>query len=215
MTVLNNETYNNSEIKRAFDLLSPVRRYTKGDIIYYQGDCAESFYYLKKGRVRVYMTSPDGIEKTLSTASSGEVLGEAAFFDKMPRVSSASALCSCELVAVDEQRLIALIKETPRLALELLKIQASRIRQLSDQIDVMTFLKADERVARLLLQNIRDENGEKTVSLTHEEIAGSVGANRVTVSKILTRFKSEGLIATKYRKIILLDVKGLEEQTRS
>jgi CRP/FNR family transcriptional regulator len=208
VTVLNNESYKNSEIKRAFETLTPVRRYTKGEIIYHQGDSAESFYYLKKGRVRVYMTSPDGIEKTLSTASPGEVLGEAAFFDKMPRVSSAGALSNCELVVIDEQRLIALIKETPRLALELLKIQASRIRQLSNQIDVMTFLKADARIARLILANT---DGEGSARLTHEEIAGSVGVNRVTVSKILTRFKNDGVITTEYRRIVINDIEALEK----
>lgn len=197
------------EIHRIFEDLRPVRRFSKGEIIYYQGDSAERFYYLKKGRVRVYMTSPDGIEKTLSTASAGEILGEAAFFDKMPRVSSASAVSNCELAAVDEQRLLQLIRERPRLALELLKIQASRIRQLSDQLDVMTFLKADERIARLLLQNVRKNGSELSVNLTHEEIAGSVGVNRVTVSKILTRFRNDGIIRTEYRKIVVEDEERL------
>ncbi len=203
-----------SEIQRIFDGINPVRRFSKGEIIYYQGDTAGSFYYIKKGSVRVYMTSPDGIERTLNTASRGEVIGEAAFFDKMPRVSSASALSGCELVVIDEQKLLSLIHESPRLALEILKIQASRVRQLSDQLDVMTFLKADGRIARLLLQNISVENGKEVVSLTHEEIAGNVGVNRVTVSKILIRLKKEGIISTEYRKIVVKDRKKLEEQAQ-
>ena len=203
-----------SEIQRIFDGINPVRRFSKGEIIYYQGDTAGSFYYIKKGSVRVYMTSPDGIERTLNTASRGEVIGEAAFFDKMPRVSSASALSGCELVVIDEQKLLSLIHESPRLALEILKIQASRVRQLSDQLDVMTFLKADGRIARLLLQNISVENGKEVVGLTHEEIAGNVGVNRVTVSKILIRLKKEGIISTEYRKIVVKDRKKLEEQAQ-
>ncbi|MBQ5398981.1 MAG: Crp/Fnr family transcriptional regulator [Ruminococcus sp.] len=199
-----------SEIKTIFEKTAPVRRVSKGDIIYYQGDSAESFYYLKKGRVRVYMTSPEGVERTLSTAARGEVFGEAAFFDRMPRVSSASALTGCELVAIDEQKLIALIQRQPRLALELLEIQALRIRQLSDQLDIMTFLKADGRIARLLLKNAQTDGERLKVKLTHEEIAGSVGVNRVTVSKLLTRFKKEGIIRTEYRKIIINDIKALE-----
>ena len=73
-----------SQMKKIFENETPVKKYSKGDIIYYQGDKASCFYYLKRGRVKVYMTSPDGMEKTLSTASSGEILGEAAFFDNMP-----------------------------------------------------------------------------------------------------------------------------------
>lgn len=199
------------EIQRIFESETTTKRLTKGDIIYYQGDRAESFYYLKKGRVRVYMTSPDGVEKTLSTATHGEIIGEAAFFDKMPRVSSASALTNTELVSINENKLVTLIKESPQLALELLEIQATRIRQLSTQIDAMTFMQADGRIAQLLLQSTHIEDGKQVVSLTHEEIASTVGVSRVTVSNILNDFSKKGYVKTKYRKVVVVNIDALQE----
>ena len=62
-----------------------VRKYAKDEIIYLQGDTAQSFCYIKKGSVKVYMNSVDGNEKTLNTARHGEIIGEGAFFDKKPR----------------------------------------------------------------------------------------------------------------------------------
>lgn len=59
-----------------------VRKYAKDEIIYLQGDTAQSFCYIKKGSVKVYMNSVDGNEKTLNTARHGEIIGEGAFFDK-------------------------------------------------------------------------------------------------------------------------------------
>ena len=194
-------------IKEVFENINYTRKHTKGDIIYHQGDTATSFYYLKKGRVRVYMTSPDGVEHTLSTAGVGEILGEAAFFDRMPRISSANALSNIEVAVINEETLIALMRKYPKLALELLGLQAARVRQLSAQLDAMTFLKADERIAKLLLQNTNDNN---EVYLTHEEIAGATGVTRVTVSKILREFKAKGILKTEYRKIIILDINGLK-----
>ena len=208
---MENKSHIHREIQRIFENEPTTKRLTKGDIIYHQGDRAESFYYLKKGRVRVYMTSPDGVEKTLSTATHGEILGEAAFFDKMPRVSSASALTSTELVAINESKLVTLIKESPQLALELLEIQATRIRQLSTQIDAMTFLQADGRIAQLLLQSAHIEDGKQTVSLTHEEIASTVGVSRVTVSNILNDFAKKGYVKTKYRKVVVVNTDALRE----
>ena len=61
-----------------------VRKYAKDEIIYLQGDTAQSFCYIKKGSVKVYMNSVDGNEKTLNTARHGEIIGEGAFFDKKP-----------------------------------------------------------------------------------------------------------------------------------
>ena len=193
-----------------FGALPYTRRFTKGDIIYHQGDLAESFYFLKKGKVRVYMTSPDGIERTLSEAGEGDIIGEAAFFDKMPRISSASAQTDIELAVIDEDRLLSLIGKNPRLAAEPLEMQAARVRELSAQIDAMTFLNADGRIARLLLSSL-NENGE--VNLTHEEIAGIAAVTRVTVSKILRKFRTDGLIRTAYRRIIVLDSERLRELT--
>lgn len=198
---------NRAYIKEIFDSVSYTRKFSKGSIIYHQGDYAASFYYLKKGKVRVYMTSPDGVEHTLSSASSGEILGEAAFFDKMPRISSANALSNIEVAVINEETMLTLTRKYPKLALELLNLQATRIRQLSSQLDAMTFLKADERIAKVLLQNIDDKN---EVSFTHEEIAGATGVTRVTVSKILRDFKDKGFLETEYRRIIVLDIPKLK-----
>lgn len=203
---MNNKSDVENKIQAVFEKEKPVKNILKGSIIYHQGDKARCFYYLKKGRVKVVMTSADGMEKTLSTASAGEILGEAAFFDKMPRISSAYALTNIEVISVDEAKLLTLIKDNPELALALLEIQATRIRQLSSQIDAITFMKADGRIASLLLQSA----SSNIVNYTHEEIAGIVGVSRVTVSKILNRFKREGLLKTDYGKIILINTVELK-----
>lgn len=194
------------DMQELFEDLGTSRTYKKGEIIYRQGDLATTFCCLKKGKVSVFMTSYDGMEKTLNTASCGELLGEGAFFDKKPRVSSARAVTNCEVIMIDEQTLTSLFLKHPKLAFELLEILANRIRLLSSQLDSMTFLQADARIARLLLQN---ESGGR-VRLTHEEIAAAVGVSRVTVSKTLGRLAEKGDIVTAYRKIIIKNRQSLE-----
>jgi CRP-like cAMP-binding protein len=88
-----------------------------------------------------------------------------------------------------------------------LEILANRIRLLSFQLDSMTFLQADARIARILLENESDG----IIILTHEEIADVVGVSRVTVSKILGKLTKKGILSTEYRKIIIKDSKYLEE----
>lgn len=201
----------NSEIQTVLENSAPKKIYEKGAIIYHQGDIANSFYYLSKGKVNVFMTSPDGIEKTLNTAVNGEILGEAAFFDKMPRVSSAKAVVKSEIVLIDSKKLIELIRQYPKLAMELLENQARRIRMLSSQIDSMTFLQADARIAQLLLQYKMTLSNKTAVHLTHEEIGNMAGVSRVTVSKILNRFCKKGIIKTNYREIEIKNQNALEE----
>ena len=202
-------TETKKDMQQIFESLGTVRTFSKGEIIYRQGDFASTICYLKKGRVSVFMTSIDGMEKTLNTASKGELLGEGAFFDKKPRVSSARAVTNCEVVMIDEQTLTKLFSKHPKLEFELLEILSNRIRLLSSQLDSMTFLQADARIARLLLQSEKDGR----VSLTHEEIASAVGVSRVTVSKTLGKFSANGYISTAYRKIIIKNRERLEEMS--
>lgn len=196
--------------KKIFEELKTVNIYNKNDTVYRQGENANCFYYLKKGKVKIFFNSPDGMEKTLSLASTGSILGEAAFFDKIPRISSAKAEEKCEIISVNQKKLIELIGKHPNLAMDLLQILAKRIRLLSSQIDSMTFLHADAQIAQLLLQYKGVENGIQVVRLTHEEIGNMIGVSRVTVSKILNNFAKDKIIKTNYRSIQLLNIEKLE-----
>lgn len=193
--------------KKIFEALKTVSIYNKNDTVYRQGESAVCFYYLKKGKVKIFFNSPDGMEKTLSLASAGSILGEAAFFDKIPRISSAKAEDKCEIIPISQKKLIELIGKHPNLAMDLLQILAKRIRLLSSQIDSMTFLQADARIAQLLLEY---KTKEFLVYLTHEEIGNMVGVSRVTVSKILNTFAKEKIIKTNYKNIQLLNIERLE-----
>lgn len=202
------QLYNiHNDMKTLFDSLPYTKSFAKGEIIYHQGDIADSFYYIKKGKATVFMISPDGMEKTLNTAAKGELIGEGAFFDHKPRVSSAKAVTASELTIIDRKILLDLIQKNPPIAFELLEILATRIRLLTTQLDSMTFMQADARIAKLLLDDMVDGK----VSLTHEEIALTVGVSRITVTKALSRLSAQGILATHYRGIKILDKAGLEK----
>ncbi len=197
------------EVRGVFESLNAPRRYRKNQIIYQQYEYADCFYYLKSGRARIYFSSPEGVEKTLTNVERGSILGEAAFFDGMPRVSSAVALCDSLIIPVNEKILTAHFRTDPSFAMTLLNLQARSIRMLSSQVSSITFLQANCRIARLLVQLREPCGDELVVRLTHEEIASIVGVSRVTVSKILNTLREQGVIDTKYRRIIIKDLSAL------
>lgn len=203
------------EIACIFETLNYPKVYEKNTIIYNQGETANAFFYLKKGYVRVFMTSENGMEKTLSTLKKGNILGEAAFFDGHPRVSSAITLTRSEIIVLHQDKLKEVIRTNPEIAMELLRMQAQTIRMLSMQVDSITFLQAKNRVAQFLLQSMIWRNGVGIVLTTHEDIASVVGTSRVTVSKIINAFAEKGLLQTGYRKITILSDEKLREETKT
>ena len=184
------------------------RTYVPGQLIYLQGTEAQEFYYILSGTVRCFISSAEGDERILTLHHGGELIGEAAFFDRQPRVSSAVAVTRCALVAVDRRRLEEVFALHPDLAVSMLEYLARTVRLLSAHVDG-TFLRADQRVARYLLSLSPGTDGE--LRCTHEEIGSSVGVSRVTVSRVLGELERQGLLKTGYRTVRLLDPDALEK----
>ena len=141
------------DMKTLFDSLPYTKSFAKGEIIYHQGDIADSFYYIKKGKATVFMISPDGMEKTLNTASKGELIGEGAFFDHKPRVSSAKAVTASELTIIDKKILLDLIQKNPPIAFELLEILP---KDFEENLDKLLKEKPTEKIMEVIADMVKN-----------------------------------------------------------
>lgn len=186
---------------KAFAAQRPPIRCSAGYLIYLQGTEATCFYYLKEGRVKSFIQSEEGGERVLNLYQAGSLFGEASFFDELPRVSSAVALTPCQLVPIDRELVTQEIVKNPELALAMMKYLARTVRLLSGQVDQMAFRPAQWRVAQYLL-TLSPAGG--AVRCTQDDIAASVSASRVTVSRILNDFARKGWVELGYRGVTLL-----------
>ena len=183
----------------------PGRRYENQAVIYHSGEDAGQFYCLIDGKVQIYMTSPE--EKTITVYQNHALFGEAAFFDGSPRTTSARALVASRVVVIDRESILTCFREQPDLALSMICSLSRNVRMLSTQINEISFLPAEQRLARFLVEE--SGCGVRQVSYTHEEIGSMIGSSRVTVSRILRTFAEQRLIRTSYRKIEVLQPEQL------
>lgn len=184
------------------------RLYPGNQMIYRQGEVAERFYYLKSGKVRISISSENGQEKTLTLLTPGNIFGEAAFFDGLPRVSSARTLEKSQIIPVSRELLLHCFQEEPMLAFQLLHLFSKTVRMLSNQVDHMTFLQADRRIAKILTELSGGLHGQ-TISCSHEDLASMAGVSRVTVSRVLGELTRNGWIRTHYRSIEIRNPEAL------
>lgn len=188
------------------------RRYIAGQVIYLQGTPANEFYYLVKGTARSYISSPSGGERLLTIHHTGDLMGEASFFDECPRVSSSIAVTDCDVISINREQLNQIFEIHPNLALPMLQYLAKTVRLLSTHVDEATFLPANQRLARYLLSETSDA---ETFSCTHEELGFAIGASRVTVSRLLSDYTRRGLVQTGYRTVTIIDRNKLKEESGS
>lgn len=186
------------------------RQYPENQMIYRQGELADRFYYLKSGKVRIFLSSETGQEKTLTLLEKENIFGEAAFFDGLPRMSSAKTLQKSEIIPVSQPVLLECFREEPMLAFQLLHLFSKTVRMLSNQVDHMTFLQADRRLAKILTE-MADAQGSGAVSCSHEDLGNMAGVSRVTASRVLSEFARRGWISTQYRQIQILNLAALSQ----
>lgn len=194
----------------AWDLLAEgriPRMYRAGQLVYLQGASPDCFYYLVSGSVRSFISTQAGEERVLAIHRSGDLMGEASFFDGCPRVTSAMALEDCRILTINREQLDAAFQRHPELALPMLQYLARTVRMLSDHVETSS-LPAQQRIARWLLSQPAANDG--SIRATHEGIGQTVGLSRVTVSRVLGELAAQGLVGLGYRSVTVLDLKRLE-----
>lgn len=184
-----------------------ARLYRTGQLIYLQGTVPECFYFLESGEVRSFISTDTGEERILTIHRAGDVMGEAAFFDGGPRITSASALTDCRVFSVDEAHFQRVLEQNPNLALPMLHALGHTVRTLSAHVDSAA-LPAYRRVARHLLALPCSLGG--CVSCTHERVGQAVGLSRVTVSRALGELSRLGLVDIGYRCVTVTNRAALE-----
>ena len=88
-----------------------------------------------------------------------------------------------------------------------------RIIEILQALENIAFKRLDGRLAAYLLERFPDNL--LIIKITHEELAREIGANRVSISRILEDWKNEGIIELARGKIIVKNRNKILEIARS
>jgi CRP-like cAMP-binding protein len=99
-----------------------VRAAKAGETIFHEGDPAREMFVIKRGHVAIRLGN-----RTLAELADRSIFGERALLDAAPRGTTAVALTDCELVPVAESQFLALVKQVPSFALDVMRVLARRL----------------------------------------------------------------------------------------
>lgn len=109
-----------------------MKVYNKGDVIFRQGDAAESMFDMNWGSVGIYLNYGTKEEKKLTELNGGAFFGEMGIIDHAPRSATAVALeNNTQLQEITEAQLGELFKERPAKVLMIMQQLSSRLRKLT------------------------------------------------------------------------------------
>jgi CRP/FNR family transcriptional regulator, cyclic AMP receptor protein len=194
-----------------------TRRHASGDLIFSEGDPCVGLYIVESGDVRIFKTSAGGREQVLTIEHPGSSVAELPIFDGGSYPASASATTDCVLLFISRNDFRALCLEHPEVALKVLRMVGLRLRRLVGIIEELSFTTVRHRLAALLLRLARDAGkasgrAEFKIDASNQELASQIGTVRELVSRNLSRFQAEGLIAMDGKNITIPDLARLEAE---
>lgn len=189
------------------------RRFSRGELIFSDGDLADGFYVVAEGKVKVFKMSFDGKEQILHIFGPGEPFGEVPVFSGKSFPASAQAIAASRLVFFPRKAMIDLLAEKPALALNMLAVMSMRLRQFTVQIENLSLKEVPERLASYLMYLAREKDAEDTVRLdiSKGHLASLLGTIPETLSRIFAKMSGDELIEVNGREIRLIDREGLAE----
>jgi CRP/FNR family transcriptional regulator, nitrogen oxide reductase regulator len=186
------------------------RSIARGAFLFHQGDPAANAYVLLLGRARLSQVTVDGQEVLVQFIGAGDPAGLVAAFPRATYPLSAQAVEDCVALVWDGETLAQLMARFPRLALNGMGTVSGRMRDLQDRVRELQTERVERRIARALLRLVR-QVGRKTdqgvvidMSLSRQDIAEMTGATLYTVSRVLSGWESDGVVASGRERVTVL-----------
>jgi len=181
--------------------------FRKGETIFSEGEDGNGFYVVITGRIKIFKLSPDGKEQILHFFGPGEPFGEVPVFTGQHFPANAAAIEESRVFFFPRKSFVELIKRNPSLALNMLAVLSKRLRRFAALIDDLSLKEVPGRLAAYLLYLSDQNKGSKDLDLTitKAQLASLLGTIPETLSRILGKLSSQGLIETDGRRIRILN----------
>jgi CRP-like cAMP-binding protein len=175
-----------------------VSIYQTKQIVFSQGEPADSVFYILAGKVKVTVVSEQGKEAVVAIRGQDEFLGEGCLAGQAQRVATATAMTECEIMRLEKETMIDVLHDEAAFSeLFLSRLLARTIRVEEDLVDQL-FNSSEKRLARalLLLANFGKDGTPSTViaKVSQETLAEMIGTTRSRVSRFMNKFRRLGFI---------------------
>jgi len=107
--------------------------YVDGEEIVRQGETGDCMYVIQTGQAEA-IQGKEGKEVRLAVLGVGDVFGEMALFERMPRSATVRALGDVRVLTIDKKTFLRQVHEDPSLAFRILQKMSYRIRELDTEL---------------------------------------------------------------------------------
>lgn len=198
------------EVAEDFAQAAHWRRYLTEEMIFDQSSDTLEVHFVASGRVRLLACLDSGDTVTLAEVGGGDVFGELAAIDGLPRSARAMAAEDSLVASIAGHDFVGLLERHPQTAVRMLRRLTCIIRSMDVRLANMSSLEPQQRV---MVELIRIAEPDARVPGTwiipfapsHSEIAGWASVDKETVARTIGEMARDGVVRRRGGSIIFLD----------
>jgi CRP-like cAMP-binding protein len=172
--------------------------YRANQIVYQQGDPADSVFYIQSGKAKVTVLSEQGKEAVVAVLGPGSFFGEGCLAGQALRMATVTAMTECAITRIAKPEIVSVIHKEPTFAELFISHLLDRNSRVEADLVDQLFNSSEKRLARtlLLLANFGKEGAPEPVlaKISQETLAEIIGTTRSRVSFFMNKFRRLGLI---------------------
>ena len=204
-----------SEMDKLDQIIGQRRRVEKGEHLFNMGDGFSKLQAIRLGHFKTFQVNAHGEEQVIGFQMGGEVLGmDAISLERHD--SSAVALEDSEVCEIPFDGLEKMLMHTPSLLRHFHRMMSQQITREQSTMLLLGNMPAAQRFAAFLvnLASRYEARGYSSTAfnlrMSREEIGNYLGLTIESISRLINKFKSDGLLAVSNRDVRVLDMPRLK-----
>ena len=187
----------------------------KGEILFHEGDPAESLCAVVSGRIKLVRYSPRGKELLLHLVPAGASFAEAALFGSGGYPATAEAVEPSVIWCLPRAQLVRILREHPEIGMAMIGSVAAWTRTLAGKLEMLTQRRVEERLALFLMSRAGRRNVEPgtVIELGQPKhlVAAECGTGPEVLSRTFKRLEEDEIIETGTTTVTILDPERLAD----
>ena len=176
-----------------------ISNYGKDQIIFAQGDSADTIFYLQKGKVKIIVMSDQGKEAVVAILEPDQFFGEGCLNGQSVRIATATAMQECLITSISKTAMKSVLQSEPKFNEVFMAYLLTRNSRIEEDLIDQLFNSSEKRLARLLLllANFGKEGSPQPIDASFDQgtLAEMIGTTRSRVSSFMNKFRKLGFIS--------------------
>ena len=175
-----------------------VNAFKKAELVYAQGDAAQSVMYIQEGGVKLTVVNEVGKEAVVAILAAGDFFGEGCLAGQSVRIGTATAITASTVLVIEKGEMFKVLHEQRALSDRFIKFMLARNIRIEEDLVDQLFNSSEKRLARTLLLLARYGTEDQPHGVLHkvsqETLAEMIGTTRPRVNFFMNKFRKLGLI---------------------